>query len=237
MLDPLGVVVNETPGLATPGASQSSGGVRRVWLRKDDDVRRRRFTLCHELGHLLLRDAGQEEALSVASVERLCDEFGSLLLIDRQALALQLADGFDWAPVSVLALCRVWKSSLTPMILALERATGANGRVVLIASKRVNPRTGVDPGYRVDAAAGGSLFLPRNQRLSSLGLTELASWCEDRAGGKRGDGCDKTAQIVVLRRKEGEGAFLCGPVRWAAARLVHGVLAVLDVSAMMQPMK
>ncbi len=234
MLDPLGVMVREAPGFAAPGACQSSENGHRIWLRKDDDIRRRRFTLCHELGHLLLKYAGQEDLLPVSAVERLCDEFASLLLIDRSGLAERLANGFQWAPSNVLALCREWKSNLTPMILALNGVIPEGGPVVLIASNRMNPRTGADAGYRIDAAAGGLLFLPRNQRLTSLGFVELASWSEGALPGKQAEGLDLAVRIAVLRRKEDGGSMLSGRACWKAAKLAHGILAVVDTSGMVR---
>jgi len=229
LLDRLGISVQEVSGFGSPGASASGPAGSRVWLRKEDDVRRRRFTVCHELAHLLLKAADWEAALPVPALERLCDDFASALLVDPAELKKRVRGRFDWTPSAVLSLCKERRTSLTPVVIALQRAVPDSGVAVVMTSLRPNPRTGDDRAYRVDAAAAGKLFIPRNRRLSSVGLLALANWCDGPARGEA-SGEDVEVHLAMRRRTIGESAEATGPVEWRATRLTQGVLVVLDTS-------
>lgn len=59
MLKDLGVRVHEVVGVGWEGAvSSTTEGKADVWVRSDSPPARRRFTLAHELGHLMLHSTG-----------------------------------------------------------------------------------------------------------------------------------------------------------------------------------
>jgi Zn-dependent peptidase ImmA (M78 family) len=57
--DQIGVVVRDVPSPGWDGAVRSNATSAIVWLNADHPEARRRFTLAHELGHLLLHPTGE----------------------------------------------------------------------------------------------------------------------------------------------------------------------------------
>jgi hypothetical protein len=182
------------------------------------------------VAHLLLA-ARSEGELSRAQEERLCDEFASEYLIGDARLAALLArQGVPETPEEMLRLCGHFGVNVQPMLLAL-RGSLAHVPVMYIASRwRGHPRREWEVDMRVDAAAGHRrLFVPTDQRLSSLGLHGLSDWATRAPLHAVRDGYD-LAQAPPRRASEPVWA---GNVTWQAR--VQGlrprfVLAVVEVT-------
>jgi hypothetical protein len=56
----LGVQLHEVPNPGWSGAVNSNVSTAAIWVRVGDSLARQRFTIAHELGHLLLHEAGAE---------------------------------------------------------------------------------------------------------------------------------------------------------------------------------
>lgn len=90
MLKDLGVVMHEAHGVTWEGALSSDGsGLAEVWVRADSPHVRRRFTLAHELGHLMLHPTGKKfrdittGTLMHPREEREANAFAASLLMPR----------------------------------------------------------------------------------------------------------------------------------------------------------
>lgn len=99
----LGVRVRLERGLSEDGSIATSAWSADVRLRAEARLQRRRFTLAHELGHLVLAEpevmhAAESIATARLDVERLCDAFAAELLMPRRWLLAtyqQRDEGFD----------------------------------------------------------------------------------------------------------------------------------------------
>lgn len=72
--------------LVEDGRLVSEGRQRGIVVRKDASKARRRFTIAHELGHLVLIESGSEAVAQrlgppVDDVERMCDDFAAAILM------------------------------------------------------------------------------------------------------------------------------------------------------------
>ncbi len=116
----LGVTVRhvEQPGWA--GAVQSRGSNAVIWVKVADSVVRRRFTLAHELGHLLLHDTQgiafrDNNRFSGGPEERDANSFAGQLLVPLWMLEpLVLGLGPD-----ITGLARIFRVSESVMRIRL----------------------------------------------------------------------------------------------------------------------
>jgi hypothetical protein len=74
--------VETAPLGAESGRTYRAGAEWRIQLAEGQNYRRQRFTLAHEVGHLLLRT----NQLSCPEEERFCDDFAAELLLPREAV-------------------------------------------------------------------------------------------------------------------------------------------------------
>lgn len=95
LMGQMGIKVISTGG---PDGFDGVSGVIKGWdyvivlnKRLDENVERRRFTVMHELGHLLMGEK-ISEALKPREVEKLCHAFASEMLLPTAALRRELAD-------------------------------------------------------------------------------------------------------------------------------------------------
>lgn len=87
----LGVTSIEIARMAEEGRLEQKSGQVRIWLRDGAPIQRQRFTLAHELGHLLLADPNRDFVAHRAwrgpdQEERFCDAFAASLLLPRDWL-------------------------------------------------------------------------------------------------------------------------------------------------------
>lgn len=195
---PLGVSV--TPrSMASAGACSTFGGRRAIYVRATDDRRRQRFTVAHELAHMLWefspgldgdRPHGQ-------SLENACDEFAQELLAPRRRIEKLAADGEITGDVrDILQVAGLFGVSLEVAIVALRPLMRAGSRALLGAEYRGHSQRPKVLGYRVrGVAAPDGVFLPVETRLTSLGMVRLAAEARLAPHRARFSGIDTDVQL------------------------------------------
>ena len=119
----MGVEVRETPEPGWSGAIQSSETTAVCWLNSTEAEVRKRFTLAHELGHLLLHPLGMEfrdVTFAGSSRESEANRFAADLLIP-----LWMLDAY--APSmsgNVESLARAFSVSTHAMQIQLDKLNG-----------------------------------------------------------------------------------------------------------------
>lgn len=226
---PVGVEVRAAL-LAASGGGATRRTRRTVLVARSEPVRRRAFTVAHEVAHLLLAEAAPAAAwaLARAGEERLCEEFASHVLIDRARLRAQLAvHGAPASPAALVALCDRFGVNLQPMFPAL-RPSMAEAPVALLASRlRGHPERAEEVAFRVDASVGHRrLFIPRHKRLLSLGLAALTSAARGMEPGERAAGAD-WAELPARRVAE---AVALAEIPWRALMLGSAASPLLIVA-------
>ncbi|WP_420094814.1 ImmA/IrrE family metallo-endopeptidase [Nocardia asteroides] len=99
------------------GASRYTGGRWIVWLDATESEARQRFTLCHELKHILdWPHQSSYRNLTQQEIERVCDHFAGCLLMSKRAIYQLWGDGLR-TPEALAAACRV---SLAAMKVRLK---------------------------------------------------------------------------------------------------------------------
>lgn len=195
---PLGVSVIPRR-MASAGACSTFGGRRAIYVRATDHRRRQRFTVAHELAHLLwdfspgldgVRPHGQ-------TLENLCDEFAHELLAPRRRIEKLAADGEVTGDVGdILNVAGSFGVSLAVAIVALRPLMSAGSRVLLCAEYRGHSRRPEVLGYRVrGVAAPDGVFLPVETRLTSLGMVQLAAQARLAPHRARFSGIDTDVQL------------------------------------------
>ncbi len=165
----LGVESITSAAMLEDGRLEQRGGHTWMLVRGDVWPARRRFTIAHELGHLLLRDAWQEFVAhrtwptgdrdwSGAREERLCDAFAAALLLPQPWMRREF--GLKSQSLETLqTLADTGKVSLAAGILRLRQVLGWK-------SSLLRWRRG-DQGWQLAAATG----LPWGLRLTSARRT------------------------------------------------------------------
>lgn len=172
----LGVTM-EVTDLPASGAAFVSRSKPVALIGKKDDHLRRRYTMAHEFAHLLLaraaRMAGWKPERKVE--ETLCEDFASEVLIGRRRLATYLSThGCPRDPHDLLALCSAFQVNLRPMFHALRAPLAEEATIFIAARLRGHENRPHEVEFRVEAAVGHhAVFVPRQQRLASLGFEEL----------------------------------------------------------------
>jgi IrrE N-terminal-like domain len=171
----LGVSV-ESRSLASSGLCVR--GTRRVIVRREDSFTRRRYTVAHELAHLLLAHAADAGCFTMPPKheERLCERFASMALIPRDRLRAHLEDHPPRPRVQWLrATAKHFRVSLSPLVIALRELPTVEDRSVFVLARmaphRLRPR---QVALRIaHSCCPPELKLPKDKRLASLGWREL----------------------------------------------------------------
>ena len=206
--------------MPTSGGCMEYEGHRLVFVREGDNYSRKRFTIAHEVCHLLLADVLSYTAAAKAfDVEGLCNSFASYLLIPRRELKRCVQEvGIPNEAKDIFQLCRRFEVNVRPMVIALGENLGWSKRIVIAAAYRGHPVRSDEFAFRIEGAAGHRhFFLPYQQRLTSVGFEKLVSWAEsstrpsDLAG-------SETEVRLELRRKQPtpRGGVGTGPAMWKA---------------------
>lgn len=196
---------------------------------------RNRFTLAHELAHVLLNLPDQRALrLSHEEEEDLCDRFARRALappalvrryLDARGIPTELAD--------VKAFAARFRITLRASLVALDEFFPPRWPVAFLAAGwRGHPRRKEVLGLRIDAsAADRRVFLPAHCRLSTLGFRELEAWALDASPGDRGSGRD---EAVAARSARAGTAAWTGVSAWSAERhLAPGSEAKADRKAVL----
>jgi Zn-dependent peptidase ImmA (M78 family) len=219
-------------------------------IRKGDDFvvgigergnQEHRFTLAHELAHVVL-DLAQVDGLGEEIEEDLCDLFARRALIP-PAMA---RDYFDEAgpPRNVPDLrhfAEQFSASLRLCVVALNDLLPPRWPVgFLAASWRQHARGDGVWGLRVEVSAcDRRIFFPKESRLSTLGYENLEAWATEAVPGALEKGRDECASPKSRARGVTEWR---GESRWQAERhlgpgtsaesKVPAVLAAVDLSGL-----
>src|SRR4051794_5039889 len=229
---PLGIHVEQRP-LATSGLCVR--GTRRGIVRARDPLRRRRYTVAHELAHpLLARTAGRGMRLSSRHEEKLCERFASRMLIPRDTLAHYLEahpaePSLEWLTVASDA----FRVSLSAFVIALAEEPRRGEVAFVVARRDGHPRRPHQVDLRIaHAAAPPWLHLPVHQRLQSLGWGEFAGWEREQQPGARRLARDFRIALGPGRAAPRRTLRYAGPVRSEAIVVAGRYRAVvaLDVS-------
>jgi len=235
----LGIDVREV-AMRGRGICSAGSSSRVVYVNKDDRHELRRFTVAHELAHLLLATSEQRrKPFAPFQEEELCEQFACALLIERAALQGKLdALGAPPGPRELLELCGQFRVNIRPILYAVGEELADTAYRLLLARWRGHRRRPEELAFRVEASAGSRhVFFPRDQRLLSLGLRDLADRAQRAPHAMLLAGLD-TDVTIALRNLSGEqsSATKHGLVAWQAVRLGHDtplLLTVLDLKDML----
>jgi hypothetical protein len=236
---PLGVDVHEVPMIGR-GSCSVRGVSRTIYVNARDSPRLRRFTVAHEVAHLLLEGqlAGKLGMRGVRAEERLCDRFASSVLIPRSELAEALgAIGIPLGPDDLLRLCGRFRVNVRPILFAVGECLADTPHFLLAARYQGHRMRPDEEAFRVVATAGARhAYFPPEQRLASLGFSNLVAWAERASHGDLFVGAD-SGVMLGLRGLSGtrSSTTVQGAAAWRAARVGDEspyVLAVIDLGAM-----
>lgn len=157
-----------------------------ISLNSNENEARRRFTLAHEIGHILIAEASGRQLHETSGIkaERLLDEFASRVLLPDYLLADWLSarrdfsikileDGTKDLQVSMMVLVK--RIGQTQLLDNVEKG-------IIVGSVAVSRRAKSEPALRVNQVACPSWgFLPMNRRFSSIGLQGAAEIFERQA--------------------------------------------------------
>lgn len=238
----LGMDIGLIPGrgaLVAPRGDRFFVGLGRVANRAE-----RRFTLAHELAHVVL-DAADREALGLDSEteEDLCELFARRALAPPALVSRYL--GREGTPTELADIDRFaarFRISLRASLVVLNEVFPASAPVAFVAASwRAHPRGDGVLGMRIDVSAADEqrFFLPTHCRLGTLGFRQLEAWSLVGEVGTEGSGRDAEVEVKSWRR--GVAAWV-GESDWMAQRHLapgsrpeadkRGVLCRLDVGSL-----
>lgn len=183
-----GVIVIEEP-IGTrriDGLSQWASEYPVILLNADLPTDRKRWTLAHEIGHLVLHTDYVD-----ADVESQANEFAGELLMPRHVIEPDLR---DLTPARLLALKRVWGVSMQAIVEHAYRI----GKVSA-AERAKFYRTANSRGWKRQEPGSDSLPAERPELAQTIGQTLL-----DRGGLSR----DEVARLTGRRHADRESTFL-----------------------------
>jgi len=221
------------------GLCSGRDGSRTVFVNLDDPYEIQRFTIAHEVAHLLLANEQlRRMPFSPQAEESLCERFASRLLIDRCKLdeVVRQEEGPPH-PEELLRLCGRLRINVRPLQIAMGEVLADTPYCVLLARYRGHWRRCHEIAFRTESITGARhTYLPRHQRLVSIGLAQLAQEAEEADHGALLEGSDPSVSIGLRGLDKGRSSSTVrGRVGWRAT--VQGkktpfLLAVLDLSAL-----
>jgi hypothetical protein len=157
---PLGIRV-ERRVLSSSGMLVTRELPLRIWVNQNDDWRRQRFTVGHEVAHYLFPSSS---VFVPGILERLCDAYSAELLLPETWVRSRLSATGDLASaVDVLDLARDARINIAPVLNQVARVAWNPWFCMILLSGGSSP-------LRVCASAGPEIGGPPvGQRLSSLG--------------------------------------------------------------------
>jgi hypothetical protein len=193
-----------------------------VWINPEDNDRRKRFTLAHELCHFLLgRTAG---LVPQDTIEVFCDAFAGELVAPQVAVdALLTADGGLPLAEEIVLLANRLRVNFAPVILKIPGVPVTRPSFVVLAI----PSS--ERGQLVvhNSAGAGAIGGPPEGRT----LARLGSWSTriDESSNTRMEGTAAVRTRFLLAQDGGarsaskpRSGSIVGTVRWSAFRLTSG---------------
>lgn len=219
---------------AVRGLLRRTGDGPIVAVREADHPRIQRFTVAHELGHVLMDRVDRHQiGLSGRDEEALCEGFASHLLIPRIELLAALEEIAD-DPDSLLRLLRRFDVSISALLSAAAEPLADREVLAFAVSRRGHPNRPGEVAYRLHGIRCGEYLMPENTRLTSLGLTAL----DDSLGSGEPEiaGDDVSVSLRLWRPGSAvRSGTAVGPASWRARRLANGfALVCLNTPALLQ---
>lgn len=205
-----------------------------VAVRASDHPRIQRFTVAHELGHVLMErvDRGQV-GLSGRQEERLCEEFASHLLIPRVKLLPALAEVED-DPDRLLNLLKHFDVSISALLGAAAEPLAERDVLAFAASRRPHPKRPDEIAYRLYGIRCGDYLMPEDTPLTSLGLTALDYSLESGRQDVAGDEVSVSLRLWRPGSAVRRSGTAVGPASWRAHRLGRVAVVCLNAPALLQ---
>lgn len=214
----LGMDVGRIPGRGAVAARR--GNTYFVGLGTVGNMAQKRFTLAHELAHVLL-DGTDREALGLdrATEEDLCELFARRALappalvqqhLRRVGMPIDLADIDRFADR--------FRISLRASLVVLNEVSPRGWPVAFVAASwRTHPRGDEVLGMRIDVSAADNqrFFLPKDCRLATLGYRRLEAWSLKGEVGTESSGRDMRIAIPSWRPRVSKWV---GESEWVARR-------------------
>lgn len=222
----LGMSVVERDIGSLSGYCQVVDGQRIVLVNRSEDARRQRFTVAHELAHLLMGNVDRAGiGLGRAREERLCNEFARTLLVPPQPLC-ELMRGRAYDIDSVLAICTRFGVSLSLAVSIAAETFADRGCIVFAAGRRGHPRRPDEVALRTYRLHCGDVLVPDLVRVCSLGLPAV-----EHARPLNGSALlrGRTPSVELrLWRPDGHprSGRTVGPARWEAKPMRSNVTLV-----------
>lgn len=192
----LGMDLSIVPGRS--GFTVKRGRSFFVSIGNETKTPEKRFTLAHELGHVLLASLDRSRVpLSRAEEETLCERFASRAIAPLdQVEEYQRRAGRPKELADVEQFIQHFGLTQSAAIVVIDSILPRRWPVAfLLASWRLHPKRPV-MGVRIDMAAADSrLRFPQDTRLSSLGFQEAEAWVLQRKFGSKSSGCDEGVEI------------------------------------------
>ncbi|HEU4945232.1 MAG TPA: ImmA/IrrE family metallo-endopeptidase [Solirubrobacterales bacterium] len=186
-----------------------------VGIGADTEPAEKRFTLAHELGHVLLRAVDDSVYLNPTQEERLCESFASRAIAPREEVDQYIRDiGLPLEPAEVIEFAESFRITQRASVVILDEFVPEGcPRAVVSASWRTHPQRDV-LGLRIDAAASDPRFLfPVHCRLGTLGYLRLQAAVLRGGVGSERRGHDSAAKA---RSRTGKVLGWGGPSDWIA---------------------
>lgn len=229
---PIGIEVADVT-MSARGSCSPASGSRAIFVNANDRLPLQRFTVAHELGHLILAPPRSSmRVLDPDAEESLCDRFARMLLFPPECVpaAVRAAP----TPEAILRLCGLHRLNVRPVLRAVGEVLSAGRHHLLLARWSGHRMRPYARDFRIaDAAGNPHVFIPFGERLVSAGLATLASQARHADHLDRFAGSDEDV-VVRLRNLPGERSsdVRRGPVRWQAqlnGRADPLVIVVLDL--------
>lgn len=213
--------------LVASGGCVIRDGVAEIYVNEDEPVQRNRYTVAHELGHLLMDadNVAKDLGIEGPAEESLCDVFASRILIGRGHLGRCVAGKARFEPLDLLELCKRFGVSLSAMATALTDVWRPAWGLLLVGRQDA----GGSRDYRVSTAVHSRpWFVPTDLKFSKLGMERLADFMQDPSGGQTSHGSISNLKIDLWDpasdvRRSGR-ATISG--RYDALRLQNELLVV-----------
>lgn len=208
--------------ISSHGAAFSRGGRLRVIVKSKQSILRQRYTVAHEIGHVLLRQMMEQNfelKLPRKLEEELCDEFAAQVLVPDDALK-KLMEECRSAPTArdLLKWCTKLQVNIQPMLIAARKHWRWGGAVLAYCENYA--KAGSEETLRfVGFVADEKLFLPRHKRVASVGLLDVSAWFaesdEPYASGRQ----DDVRLPLYARDMHTRTGQAQGSVEWSAMRM------------------
>jgi hypothetical protein len=192
-----------------------------------DHPRTQRYTVAHELAHLLIGDLDRRQlGLSTRVEEEICEAFASNLLIPRDDLDSCLKN-FEDEPADLLALVRRYDVSLSALLTAAGARLADREVVAFAVSRRGHRKRPEEIALRVHRSQCGPYLMPEEVRLASLGFSHLDHCLAQLDVGADIAGSEVSVDLRLWRPgAKMRSGTATGPVSWRARRLPNSFTLV-----------